>query len=107
MKITKIFQSIKYKRVAERILQGWILRDIQKDLVHYMNIVLKVNKKIEQKRFQVINDSMRIKSVKKTQFAALNDKPFSFQEGIVSVPFGHFLLNKVHAKIKKKQKRNV
>ena len=107
MKITKIFQSIKYKRVAKRILQGWILRDIQKDLVHYMNIVLKVNKKIDQKRFQVINDSMRIKSVKKTQFASLNDKPFFFQEGIVSVQFGHFLLNKVHAKIKKKQKRNV
>ena len=47
---------------------------------------------------------MRIKSVKKTQFAALNDKRFYFQDGIVSVPFGHFLLNKVHAKIKKNKK---
>ena len=31
-------------------------------------------KKIEQKRFQIINDSMQMKSVKKTQFAGLNDK---------------------------------
>ena len=31
-------------------------------------------KKIKQKRFQIINDSMQMKSVKKTQFAGLNDK---------------------------------
>ena len=30
--------------------------------------------KIEQKRFQIINNSMQIKSVKMTQFAGLNDK---------------------------------
>ena len=29
--------------------------------------------KIEQKRFQIINDSVQMKSVKKTQFAGLND----------------------------------
>ena len=62
-------------------------------------------KKIEQKRFQVINDSVRIKSVKKTQFAALNDKRFYFQDGIVSVPFGHFLLNKFMLKLKKTKKK--
>ena len=38
---------------------------------------------------------MQMKSVKKTQFAGLNDKHFYFHEGIVSLPFGHFLLNKV------------
>ena len=52
-------------------------------------------KKIEQKRFQIINDSMQMKSVKKTQFAGLNDKRFYFHDGIVSLPFGHLLLNKV------------
>ena len=79
-----------------------------------MNIVLKANqKKIERKRFQIINDSMQMKSVKKTQFARLNHKRFYFHDGIVSVPFGHFLLTKVreakekhqadlHVKIKKK-----
>ena len=38
-------------------------------LLHYMNVVLKVTqkkkKKMEQKIFQVINDSVQMKSVKK------------------------------------------
>ena len=38
---------------------------------------------------------MQMKSVKKTQFAGLNDKRFYFHDGIVSLLFGHFLLNKV------------
>ena len=55
-----------------------------------------------------------MKSVKKTQFAGLNDKRFYFHDGIVSLPFGHFLLNKIreekekhrvelHIKIQKKK----
>ena len=70
-------------------------------------------KKIEQKRFQIKNDSMQMKSVKKTQFAGLNNKRFYFHDGIVSLPFQQFLLNKVreekekhradlHIKIEKK-----
>ena len=38
---------------------------------------------------------MQLKSAKKTQFVGLNDKGFFFNDGIVSLPFGHFLLNKV------------
>ena len=38
---------------------------------------------------------MRMKLVNKTQFAGLNDKRYYFQDGIVSLPFGHFLLEKV------------
>ena len=34
-------------------------------------------------------------SVNKTQFAGLNDKQFCFHNSIISLPFGHFLLNKV------------
>ena len=52
-------------------------------------------KKITQKRFQIVNESMRMKSVTKTQFAGLNDKRCYFQDGIVSLPFGNFLLEKV------------
>ena len=37
---------------------------------------------------------MQMKSVRKTQFAGLNDKSFYFHDGIVSIPFGHFLLEK-------------
>ena len=33
-------------------------------------------KKIEQKRFQIINGTMQIKSLKKGQFPGSNDKPF-------------------------------
>ena len=70
-------------------------------------------KEIEQKRFQIINDSMQMKSIKKSRFAGSNDKRFYFHDGIVSLPFGHFLLNNVteekekhradlHTKIQKK-----
>ena len=52
-------------------------------------------KKIEQKKIQIINDSVQIKSVKKTQFAGLKNKGFYFHDGIVSFPFGYFFLNKV------------
>ena len=38
---------------------------------------------------------MQMVSVNKAQFAGLNDKRFYFHDGIVSLPFGHFLLNKV------------
>ena len=51
-------------------------------------------KKIEQKRFLVVNESMQMKSVRKTQFSELNDKRFYFHDGIVSLPFGHTLSEK-------------
>ena len=38
---------------------------------------------------------MQMKSIKKTQFSTLNNKQFYFHDGIVSLPFEHFLLNKV------------
>ena len=38
---------------------------------------------------------MQLKSVRKTQVAGLNDKHFYFHDGIVSLPFGHFLLEKL------------
>ena len=55
------------------------------------------SKKIEQKRFQIINDSMQMKSVKKTQFARLNGKRLYFHDAIVLLPFEHGLL-KIHRK---------
>ena len=63
-------------------------------------------KKITQKRSQVVNESMRMKSVNKTQFAGLNNKRYYFPDGIVSLPFGHFLLEKVRKKKKKKIVQN-
>ena len=67
------------------------------DLTEYCNELLnKPNpvQQIEQKRFQVINESMQMKSVNKVQFGQLNDKRFYFSNGIVSLPYGHpFLEN--------------
>ena len=55
-------------------------------------------KKITQKIFQIINDSMQINSVTKTQFAGLND-----HDGIVSLPFAHFFKIKVREEKEKHQ----
>ena len=55
-----------------------------------------------------------MKSIKKSRFAGSNNKRFYFHDGIVSLPFGHFLLNNVteekekhradlHTKIQKKK----
>ena len=60
-----------------------------------------------QKRFQISNESMKMKSVNKTQFAGLNDKRYYFHDGIISLPFGHFLLEKVRKKEKEKQCSNL
>ena len=49
---------------------------------------------------------MQMKSVKKTQFAGLNDKLFYFRDGIVSLPFGHFLVNKVR-EVKEKHRADL
>ena len=47
-----------------------------------------------------------MKSVKKTQFAWLNDKRFYFHGGIVSLPSGHALL-KILRKEKEKYRYNI
>ena len=52
------------------------------DLTEYSNEFLyNLNKveQIEQKRFQVINESMQMKSISKVQFGQLNDKNFTFE----------------------------
>ena len=63
-------------------------------ITDYFDYYFKQKKpKIIQKRFQVINDGMQMKTVNKIQFGQLNDKRFYFPNGIVSLPFGHFLLD--------------
>ena len=51
--------------------------------------------KVEQKRFQILNESVKIKSVRKTQFGGLNNKRYYLHDGIVSLPFEYFLLENV------------
>ena len=59
-------------------------------------------KKIEQKRFQIVNESLQMKSVSKVQFGRLNDKRYYFYNGIImSLSFGHPMLDSLR---KEKQK---
>ena len=59
------------------------------DLGEFPKEYFKKPKKIKQKRFQIINESMQMKSVSKVQFGRLNDKPFYFSNGVMSLPYGH------------------
>ena len=51
---------------------------------YYPEFIAKPNpvKQIEQKRFQVVNESMQMKTVNKVQFGQLNNKCFYFSNGI-------------------------
>ena len=57
--------------------------------------VEKKQKKLVQKRFQVKNTNMIMATVNKAQFASLNDKRYYFSDGIVSLSYGHPLLEEV------------
>ena len=52
-----------------------------------------------------MNDAMQMNIVNKIQFGQLNDKRFYFPNGIVSLPFGHFLFNDICKK--KTENRNI
>ena len=58
------------------------------DLNEFSKDFFKKPAKIEQKIFQIINESMQMKSVSKVQFGQLNDKRFYFFNGLISLPFG-------------------
>ena len=66
-----------------------------------MSTVNKVES-VEQRSFQVINKSMQMKSVSKTQFGQLNDKRFYFANGLVSLPYDHPTLEEL-----RKEKINI
>ena len=48
--------------------------------------------RIKQKRLEVRNTNMKMTTVSKTKFVRLNNKRYYFSDGIVSLPFGHILL---------------
>ena len=64
---------------------------------YYCEFITKTNpvREIEQKRFQIINESMQMKSVSKVQFGQLNDKRVYSSNGLLSLPYGHPLLTNV------------
>ena len=72
-----------FENYAERICS---LRQI--DIACY-------NKKLVQKRLQVKNINMIMMSINKVRFASINDERYYAPAGIISLPFGHTLLNEV------------
>ena len=74
---------------------------------YYTEFLTKPNpvNRIEQKRFQIVNESMQMKTVSKVQFGQLNDKRFYFSNGITSLPYGHPSLEK--ARKQKNKYRNI
>ena len=52
-------------------------------------------KKLAQKRLQVKTTNMAMTSINKVKFASINDKRYYGSDGILSLPFGHHLLNEV------------
>ena len=65
-----------------------------------------IPEKIKQKRYQIVNNSMQMVSLSTTQFAGLNDKRFYFHDGLVSLPFGHFLFE-ASRKLKEQYKSKI
>ena len=59
------------------------------------NIATRPGQIKQQKRLQVQNTEMKMTTFNKVKFARLNDKRYYFSDGIVSLPFGHILLNTV------------
>ena len=64
---------------------------------YYTEFLTKPNpvNRIEQKRFQIVNESMQMKTVSKVQFGQLNDKRLYFSNGITSLPYCHLSLETV------------
>ena len=56
------------------------------DLNEISKEFFKKPKKIQQKRFQIVNVSMQMKVVSKVQFGQLNDNRFYFSNGLMSLP---------------------
>ena len=75
--------------------------DSYSEMLADLSEYFKKPKKIKQKRFQIINESMQMKSVSKVQFGRLNDKQFYFSYGIMSLPYRHPSLENLR---KEKQK---
>lgn len=62
--------------------------------------------KIIEKRFQVKGTDIKMVTDKKAQLSVLNGQRFQFYDGIISLPFGHPLLEKVKKETKGFEKKH-
>ena len=82
--VRKNTKGMDFDRYANRI------KDLRLDLKNDVE-----KEKVIQKRLQVKNTEMIMTSSNKVKFAQINDKRYYFSDGIVSLPFGHPLLEKI------------
>ena len=82
--VRKNTKGMDFERYADRI------KDLRLDLKSEVE-----KEKVIQKRLQVKNTEMIMTSSNKVKFAQMNDKRYYFSDGIVSLPFGHPLLENV------------
>ena len=60
--------------------------------------------KQKRNRFTVKNNQMILEETEKSKFAQINDKRYSFSDGIASLPFSHSFLKEIDFKREKKAK---
>ena len=82
--VRKNTKGMDFERYANRI------KDLKFDLKNK-----EPQEKIIQMRLQVKNTEMKMTAVNKVKFAQLNDKRYYFSDGIVSLPFGHPILDEI------------
>ena len=93
-KFKKRIINKKHKDVG-RDMPGMIFESYAERISSLRQLDTKPKKKLILKRLQVINTNMIMTTVNKVKFAILNDKRYYGSESIVSLPFGHPLLNEV------------
>ena len=72
-----------------------VMKVMLKEFLLWDSFIQSPKKKLIQKRLQVKNTNMIMASVNKVKVASVNDKRYYGSDGIVSLPFGHPLLNEV------------
>ena len=91
----KYAQGMYFEAYAEKIMN---LREYQQES--------KKRKKMIQRRLQVESIEMKIISIKKSQFAGLNDKRYYFSDQTTSFPYEHPLLEPLRQKKRKNLKKS-
>ena len=99
--ITQVIKKHKGLKMSTRDMDFDSYSERLADLNKFSTEFFRKPKKIQQKRFQIINEYMQMEAVSKVQFGRLNDKRFYFSNGIMSLPYEHPSLENLR---KEKQK---
>ena len=108
MSCSKATRSIRNIKELKKVLLGWTTKTILKDLNHYFILKRPKLPKADVKnvvRISVKKGEMTMYMIQKNKFSQLNEKRFYFSNGIICLPFEHFLLDEVDNYKKEKGQR--